>query len=98
MIARDYANLAPDRFRRYLALLILALAAVSGVGLALRYLASVHMPGDEVIFRLLLAAIALDFLIWPNNQGVSPLAARVVGGCGVLVLLITSSIYIIRHT
>ncbi|GAA0302167.1 hypothetical protein GCM10009087_09930 [Sphingomonas oligophenolica] len=97
MIARPYANLAPERFRRPFGALLFVAALGCVATFALRDLAHVPTPWDQGVQNLFFFMMGLNFLVWPNDGGVSPLASRVIGGGLVTVLLFSFATYIIRH-
>jgi len=97
MIARPYANLAPDGFRRPFAAILLAMILCCIATLALRDLANIPTPWADGVRNLVFFMLGLNYLVWPNDNGVSPLASRAIGGGVVAVLLFSFATYIIRH-
>lgn len=97
MIARPYANLLSERFRRPFSVAMLVVIACNLVSFALEYLTAIPTPWAEGAQNLFFFMLGLDFLVWPNDRGVSPLAARMIGGGLVAVLLLSFATYIIRH-
>ncbi|MEO7691082.1 MAG: hypothetical protein ABIS51_17505 [Sphingomonas sp.] len=97
MIARPYANLLPERFRRPLNLAMLVLIACYMISLALEYFTAIPAPWVAKLSNLFLFMLGLNYLAWPNDHGVSPLASRAIGGLLVGVLLLSLITYIIRH-
>ena len=96
MIARPYANLAPERFRRPFSAVLFAAALFCVATFALRDLAHMPTPWDQALQDAVLFMLGLLYVIWPNHHGVPPLASRVIGG-GLVAVLLFSFITYIRH-
>ncbi|MEO6214505.1 MAG: hypothetical protein ABIO86_00625 [Sphingomonas sp.] len=97
MIARPYANLLSERFRRPFKMVILMLIACHIISVALEYFAAIPTPWATNLPNLFFFMLGLNYLAWPNDSGVSPLASRAIGGLLVGVLLLSLITYIIRH-
>ena len=97
MIARPYANLAPERFRRPFNAALLVVAACCLISIAVEYSAAIPTPWALGVQGLMFFMLGLNYLIWPNDSSMTPLVSRVIGGGLVAVLLFSFATYIIRH-
>ena len=97
MIVRPYADLAPERFRRPFGAILFVAVFCCVATFALRDIAHVPTPWDQGPQNLVFFMLGLNFLVWPNDSGLSPLASRVIGSGLVAVLLFSFATYIIRH-
>ncbi len=97
MIVRPYANLAPERFRPAFGIVFRIVAICCVASIVLKYCTAIPAPWTEGVEGLFFFLMGLNYVVWPNDGTVPPLANRVIGGLLAGLFLCFLITYIRHH-